>query len=169
MPGATTIPRNQRVTAREMVLLADHVIRTYPDLYKYFGEKDFTWNKIHQMNRNPLLTMDIGADGLKTGEIDAKPAMALSGSAVQNGQRLILALYGAKSTRSAPRKPEIIAMGLRLLRVAQPVCRQGCDRVGQGLWRRAGDVPLCRRRRSRFWCRADRITDSAARSSIRGR
>ena len=39
-------------------------------LYKIFGERDFFWNKIKQPNRNPLLLMDIGADGLKTGNID---------------------------------------------------------------------------------------------------
>lgn len=90
---------NQKVTARDMALLADHLIRTYPNLYKYFGEKDFTWNKIHQLNRNPLLTMDIGADGLKTGYIDAKSGYSIVASAVQNGRRLILAMYGLKSAK----------------------------------------------------------------------
>ncbi|HWG05375.1 MAG TPA: D-alanyl-D-alanine carboxypeptidase family protein [Beijerinckiaceae bacterium] len=90
---------DQRVTARDMVTLADHVIKIYPDLYKYFGEKDFTWNKIHQTNRNPLLPMDIGVDGLKTGNIDAKSGYGIVASAVQNGQRLILALYGAKNEK----------------------------------------------------------------------
>jgi serine-type D-Ala-D-Ala carboxypeptidase (penicillin-binding protein 5/6) len=88
----------QKVTPREMTLLAAHVIATYPDYYKYFGEKEFTWNKIRQTNRNPLLTMDIGADGLKTGNIDAS-GYGLVGSAVQNGQRLILALYGSASAK----------------------------------------------------------------------
>ena len=88
----------QKVIPREMTLLAAHVIATYPDYYKYFGEKEFTWNKIKQTNRNPLLTMDIGADGLKTGNIDAS-GYGLVGSAVQNGQRLILALYGAASAK----------------------------------------------------------------------
>jgi D-alanyl-D-alanine carboxypeptidase (penicillin-binding protein 5/6) len=88
----------QKVTPREMTLLAAHVIQTYPDFYKYFGEKEFLWNKIKQTNRNPLLTMDIGADGLKTGNIDAS-GYGLIGSAVQNGQRLILALYGAASAK----------------------------------------------------------------------
>ena len=60
----------QKVTARDMALLAEHLIRTYPDLYKYFAEKEFTWNRIKQQNRNPLLNMDLGADGLKTGNID---------------------------------------------------------------------------------------------------
>jgi serine-type D-Ala-D-Ala carboxypeptidase (penicillin-binding protein 5/6) len=88
----------QRVTARDMALLAAHVIHTYPDLYHYFGQKDFTWDRITQPNRNPLLTMDIGADGLKTGNIDAN-GYGIVASAVQNGQRLILALYGAKSAK----------------------------------------------------------------------
>jgi serine-type D-Ala-D-Ala carboxypeptidase (penicillin-binding protein 5/6) len=88
----------QKVSPREMTALANHVILTYPDLYKYFGEKDFTWNKIKQANRNPLLTMDLGADGLKTGNID-ESGYGLVGSAVQNGQRLILALYGAPTAK----------------------------------------------------------------------
>jgi serine-type D-Ala-D-Ala carboxypeptidase (penicillin-binding protein 5/6) len=88
----------QKVTPREMTLLAAHLIRTYPDYYKYFGEKEFLWNKIKQTNRNPLLTMDIGADGLKTGNIDAS-GYGLVGSAVQNDQRLILAIYGAASNK----------------------------------------------------------------------
>ena len=79
--------QEQKVTPREMVALANHVIQTYPEFYKYFGEKEFTWNKIKQTNRNPLLTMDFGADGLKTGNID-ESGYGLVGSAVQNGQRL---------------------------------------------------------------------------------
>lgn len=104
---------DQKVSPRDMVFLADHVIRTYPDLYKYFGEKDFTWNKIKQTNRNPLLTMDFGADGLKTGNIDAS-GYGLIGSAVQNGQRLILALYGASSSKErAEEARKIFLWGFR--------------------------------------------------------
>ena len=36
----------QRVTARELALLADHINKTYPELYKIFGQREFTWNKI---------------------------------------------------------------------------------------------------------------------------
>jgi serine-type D-Ala-D-Ala carboxypeptidase (penicillin-binding protein 5/6) len=86
----------QRVTARDMALLAAHVIRDYPEYYHYFGEKEFTWNKIRQLNRNPLITMDIGADGLKAGDI-AESGFALVGSAVQDNQRLIVILNGLKS------------------------------------------------------------------------
>src|ERR671916_2256405 len=63
-----------------------------------FGEKEFTWNRIRQQNRNPLLTMDIGADGVKTGNID-ESGYGLIGSAVQNGQRLIVVVNGLKTGR----------------------------------------------------------------------
>ncbi|WOJ89403.1 D-alanyl-D-alanine carboxypeptidase family protein [Methylocapsa polymorpha] len=103
----------QRVTPRDMAFLANHVVKTYPELYKYFGEKDFTWNKIKQANRNPLLTMDFGADGLKTGNIDAS-GYGLVGSAVQNGQRLILALYGARTSKErADEARKIFLWGFR--------------------------------------------------------
>ena len=89
---------DQRVTAREMTGLAAELIRTYPDFYPYFGEKDFTWNKIHQYNRDPLLSLDIGADGLMTGFIKGD-GYGLVGSAVQNGRRLVLAIYGARTAK----------------------------------------------------------------------
>jgi len=86
----------QRVNARDMALLAADIIREYPDYYHYFGEKDFTWNKIHQMNRNPLLGAVAGADGLKTGD-DAAGEFSLVGSAVEDGQRLIVVISGVKT------------------------------------------------------------------------
>ncbi len=86
----------QRVTARDMARLAAYVIRTYPQYYRYCGETEFTWNAIHQHNRNPLLAMGIGADGVKTGHL-AKSGFGLVGSAVQNGRRLILVINGAHS------------------------------------------------------------------------
>jgi serine-type D-Ala-D-Ala carboxypeptidase (penicillin-binding protein 5/6) len=103
----------QKVSPREMAILANHVIQTYPDFYKYFGEKEFTWNKIKQSNRNPLLTMDFGADGLKTGNID-ESGYGLVGSAVQNGQRLILALYGSPTAKErAEEARKIFLWGFR--------------------------------------------------------
>src|ERR1700761_9352919 len=56
-----------KMTVRELATLARHIIQTYPEFYKLFGEKEFTWNKIRQPNRNPLLNALDGADGLKTG------------------------------------------------------------------------------------------------------
>jgi serine-type D-Ala-D-Ala carboxypeptidase (penicillin-binding protein 5/6) len=89
---------DQKVTMRELAMLAAYTIDTYPELYKIYGEREFTWNKIRQQNRNPLLRLDIGADGLKTGFIE-ESGYGLVASAVQNGQRLILAVNGMKSGR----------------------------------------------------------------------
>jgi D-alanyl-D-alanine carboxypeptidase (penicillin-binding protein 5/6) len=88
----------QRVTAREMALLADHIITNHADHYRFFGLREFTWNRVRQQNRNPLLTMDIGADGLKTGNIE-ESGFGLVGSAVQGGQRLIVVVNGLKTAR----------------------------------------------------------------------
>ncbi len=87
---------NQKVTARDMARLAAYVIRQYPDYYHYFGEKEFTWNKIRQLNRNPLLSEEPGADGLKTGDAPDN-GLSLVGSAVQDGQRLIVVVAGLKT------------------------------------------------------------------------
>jgi serine-type D-Ala-D-Ala carboxypeptidase (penicillin-binding protein 5/6) len=88
----------QLMTARELAKLARQIIRTYPEDYHLYGENDFTYNKIHQLNRNPLLTMNIGADGLKTGFIK-EAGYGLVGSAVQNGMRLIVVIMGAKNDK----------------------------------------------------------------------
>lgn len=104
---------DQKVTAREMAKLALHVIRTYPDYYKYFGEKEFTWNNIRQQNRNPLLNMSIGADGLKTGNVD-KGDFGLVGSSLQEGRRLIVVVYGAKTAKErAEEARKLLQWGFR--------------------------------------------------------
>ena len=89
---------NLRVTPRELAYLARHIMQTYPDFYPYFSEREFTWNKIRQTNRNPLLAMGIGADGLKTGET-SEAGFNLVGSAVQDTQRLIVVVTGARSDK----------------------------------------------------------------------
>jgi D-alanyl-D-alanine carboxypeptidase (penicillin-binding protein 5/6) len=89
---------NLRVTAREMAELARHIIRTYPEFYPNFSQRDFTWNNIHQTNRNPLLGMGLGADGLKTGET-GEAGFNLVGSALQENFRLIVVVTGAKSEK----------------------------------------------------------------------
>jgi len=79
-------------------LLTRHIITTYPERYRLYGEREFTWNKIRQLNRNPLLPMDIGADGLKTGFTN-EAGYNLVGSAVQNGLRLIVVVTGLKTAK----------------------------------------------------------------------
>jgi serine-type D-Ala-D-Ala carboxypeptidase (penicillin-binding protein 5/6) len=88
----------QKVTVQELGKLARHIIRTYPDYYRYYGEHEFTWNRIKQQNRNPLLAMNIGADGLKTGFTN-DGGYGMVGSAVQDGKRLIVVVNGLKSAK----------------------------------------------------------------------
>lgn len=87
-----------QVTTRELSILARYIILNYPDFYKLFGQPEFTWNRIRQQNRNPLLGMNIGADGLKTG-FTKEAGYGLVGSAVQNGLRLIVVVNGDKSAK----------------------------------------------------------------------
>ena len=82
-----------KMTVRELAKLARHIIQTYPEFYPLFGEREFTWNKIRQPNRNPLLTALEGADGLKTG-YTKEGGYGMVGSAVQNGTRLIVVING---------------------------------------------------------------------------
>jgi D-alanyl-D-alanine carboxypeptidase (penicillin-binding protein 5/6) len=82
-----------KMTVRELATLARYIIQTYPEFYKLFGEKEFTWNKIKQSNRNPLLNSLEGADGLKTG-FTKEGGYGMVGSAVQNDVRLIVAING---------------------------------------------------------------------------
>ncbi len=99
---------DEYMTARDLAVLARHIINEYPEYYKIFSERDFTWEKIHQYNRDPLLGVMDGADGLKTGHTEAS-GYGLVASAARDGRRLILVVNGLNS--QAQRKSE----GMRLL------------------------------------------------------
>ncbi len=100
-----------KVTARELGKLAQHIIRTYPDFYKIYGEREFTYNKIRQFNRNPLLGW--GADGLKTG-FTKESGYGLVASAEQNGLRLIVVVMGAKGEKErADEARKLLEWGFR--------------------------------------------------------
>jgi D-alanyl-D-alanine carboxypeptidase (penicillin-binding protein 5/6) len=89
---------NEKVTTRELAMLARHIIRTYPDFYPLFAQPEFTWNKIRQQNRNPLLGAMNGADGLKTG-YTKEAGYGLVGSAVQNDLRLVVVVTGVHTAK----------------------------------------------------------------------
>jgi D-alanyl-D-alanine carboxypeptidase (penicillin-binding protein 5/6) len=97
--NSTGLPNpRQLMTARELSKLARHIIQTYPDHYRLYGEREFTFNKIRQLNRNPLLPLNIGVDGMKTGFIK-EAGYGLVASAVQNGLRLIVVVNGLKTAK----------------------------------------------------------------------
>jgi D-alanyl-D-alanine carboxypeptidase (penicillin-binding protein 5/6) len=119
-------PRN-KMTVRELAVLARHLILTYPDMYKLFGEKEFTWNKIRQQNRNPLLNAMPGADGLKTG-YTKEGGYGMVGSAVQNDTRLIVVVNGLEDSEDrATEAKKMLEWGFRsfetrtLIAANQPV------------------------------------------------
>jgi D-alanyl-D-alanine carboxypeptidase (penicillin-binding protein 5/6) len=91
------------VSARDLAKLAEATIRDFPDLYKrYYSLPSFTWGTqmngtaIDQANRDPLLGVVAGADGLKTGHTD-ESGYSFVGSAIQNGRRLLMVAAGFTS------------------------------------------------------------------------
>lgn len=84
------------MSASDLVTLARLIIDQFPEYYSIFREREFTFNGITQQNRNPLLGMDLGADGLKTGHT-AEAGYGLVGSAVQNDQRIVFMVSGLDS------------------------------------------------------------------------
>jgi D-alanyl-D-alanine carboxypeptidase (penicillin-binding protein 5/6) len=89
----------QNVTAHELALLARHLIKDFPEYYHFFGEKEFTWNKVTQPNRDLLLASYPGADGLKTGHT-AESGFGITASAKQNGRRMIVVVNGLPSVEA---------------------------------------------------------------------
>jgi D-alanyl-D-alanine carboxypeptidase (penicillin-binding protein 5/6) len=80
-------------TVRDIMIMSNYLIKEFPDEYKYFSEKEFTWDRtggdpITQGNRNPLLYKSLAADGIKTGYL-AVERYSLASSVYRNGRRLI--------------------------------------------------------------------------------
>ncbi|ANT51891.1 D-alanyl-D-alanine carboxypeptidase family protein [Mesorhizobium amorphae] len=97
--NATGLPADgQQTTVRELALLALHLWRDYPEFFRYYGQPEFTWNKITQRNRNPLLAMGIGADGFVAGTSEAA-GFGIVGTVSHNGTRVIAAMSGLASDR----------------------------------------------------------------------
>jgi D-alanyl-D-alanine carboxypeptidase (penicillin-binding protein 5/6) len=112
--NATGLPaEGQVVTMRELVMLARHIWSTYPEYYHFYSQPEFTWNKITQRNRNPLLKMDIGADGMKTGFTE-ESGYAIVGAVQRDGRRLFVAMSGmATEKERAEEARKILDWGMR--------------------------------------------------------
>jgi D-alanyl-D-alanine carboxypeptidase (penicillin-binding protein 5/6) len=85
-------------TARDLAVLAQHLIHDFPDFYPLFSLHEFSWNNIRQQNRNGLLGADPTVDGLKTGHTDSA-GFCLVTSALRNGTRLISVVLGSPSVK----------------------------------------------------------------------
>jgi len=87
------------MSAKDIANLSAKIIDEFPEYYKLFSEKNYTYAKIKQGNRNPLLYNGIGADGLKTGYTKSS-GYGLAASVLRNGRRLLLVINGLKSSRA---------------------------------------------------------------------
>ena len=92
-----------QTSAKDLNILTTELIKrfpvdSYPDLYPIFAKREFTYNKISQPNRNPLVYGTKGADGLKTGHTE-ESGYGLVGSAVRDGQRVVMVLNGMDSMK----------------------------------------------------------------------
>jgi D-alanyl-D-alanine carboxypeptidase (penicillin-binding protein 5/6) len=92
-------------TARDLAMLAMATIRDFPDYYHYYAEKNFTFSKIKQGNRNPLLYKNIGADGLKTGHTEDS-GYGMAASALRDGRRVIVVAHGMGSMKERSAQTE---------------------------------------------------------------
>ncbi|MDN2564654.1 D-alanyl-D-alanine carboxypeptidase [Aquibium sp. A9E412] len=112
--NSTGLPaEGQFVTARELAELGLHIWREYPDFYAYYAQPEFTWNGITQRNRNPLLRMDIGADGMKTGYTE-ESGYGIVGSVQRKDRRLFVAMGGMQSAEQrAEEARKILDWGIR--------------------------------------------------------
>jgi len=104
-------------TVRDIMLMSNYLIKEFPEEYKYFSEKEFTWDRtggdpITQGNRNPLLYKSLGADGIKTGYL-AVERYSLASSVYVNGRRLIAIGSGFNSKQDRSREStKLLTWGL---------------------------------------------------------
>ena len=87
---------NHYTTARDLARIGAAIIRDFPQHYKYYSEREFTYNHITQQNRNGLLEKDASVDGIKTGHTEAA-GFCLAASSVRDGMRLVSVVLGAKN------------------------------------------------------------------------
>jgi len=104
-------------TVRDIMIMSNYLIKEFPEEYKYFSEKEFTWdrtggNPITQGNRNPLLYKNLGADGIKTGYL-AVEKYSLASSIYKNGRRLIAVGSGFNTKNDRSRESaKLLTWGL---------------------------------------------------------
>ncbi|WP_395676950.1 D-alanyl-D-alanine carboxypeptidase family protein [Inquilinus sp.] len=129
-------------TARDLSILAERMISDFPQYYRYDGEREFTWNKIKQGNRNPLLYREMGVDGIKTGHTDSG-GYGLTASGVRDDRRLILVVNGLPSMQSrADEGARLLEWGWNQFRL-YPLYKAGATVDEATVWLGAEDkVPV---------------------------
>jgi D-alanyl-D-alanine carboxypeptidase (penicillin-binding protein 5/6) len=96
---------DHRMSPRDLARLAARIIDHYPEHYRMFSEAKFTWDGITQRNRNPLLGVTEGADGLKTGHTE-EAGYGLVASALRDGRRILLVVMGLEGPQQRGQEAE---------------------------------------------------------------
>jgi D-alanyl-D-alanine carboxypeptidase (penicillin-binding protein 5/6) len=141
--NATGLPDpNHYSTAHDIALLSKALIRDFPEYYRWYSEKEFTFNNIRQHNRNNLLWRDPAVDGLKTGHTEAA-GYCLAASAKRDGMRLISVVMGSASEQSrASESQSLLNYGFRFFETVQ-VYRGGDALTDARVWKGLTEqVPL---------------------------
>ena len=125
-------------TVRDIMLMSNYLIKEFPDEYKYFAEKEFTWDRtggdpITQGNRNPLLYKSLGADGIKTGYL-AVEKYSLASSVYRNGRRLIAVGSGFNTKKDRSRESaKLLTWGLTSFDLIE-IAKSNKPIVNMGVW-----------------------------------
>ncbi len=126
-----------RISLRDLAFLATRIITEFPEYYGYFAMREFEWDgraPQNRFNRNPLLKLDIGADGLKTGHTE-EAGYGLVGSARQGDRRIVFVLAGLSSQRERAEVSEKIVNWAFRQFVEKPVAKSGESLVELPVWR----------------------------------
>ncbi len=141
--NATGLPEEDHyITAKDAAILAKAIIVQFPKYFELFSEKEFTFNKITQHNRNTLLWRDPSVDGFKTGHTQAA-GYCLVSTAKRNGMRLIAVVMGTKSKKArADESQKLFNYGFRFFET-NLLYKGGEKRVNIEVWKGEGeDVDL---------------------------
>jgi len=147
MPNSTFANSNgwpaagHRMSMKDLAVLADKLIKDYPTYYPLFAQKEFMFDETesqNRFNRNPLLGLGIGADGLKTGHTQ-EAGYGLTGSAKQGDRRIIFVLTGLQTTQQRAEEAEKIVNWAFRQFVQKDVVKAGTVLASAEVWNGASD------------------------------
>jgi D-alanyl-D-alanine carboxypeptidase (penicillin-binding protein 5/6) len=155
------------MSVRDLATLAGMIVTRFPDHHALFSIREFTWEGITQQNRNPLLYLDIGATGMKTGHTE-EAGYGLTATAERDGRKVALVMAGLSSTRErATEAQKLLDWAYREFRTG-PLVRAGAQVAEAEVWIGAADrvglaperdivvtVPVAQADRIRAWVRYD--------------
>ena len=125
---------NHYTTPRDIALVTESTILEFPELYKWYAEREYTYNKITQPNRNRLLWQDESVDGVKTGHT-AAAGYCLVSSAKRDGSRLIAVIMGTKSDQArVAESRKLLNWGFRFFETST-LFKQGDELKSVKIWK----------------------------------